>query len=500
MSMLWLALLSDAGAFCGFYVAGADQSLYNDATMVVMMRSGTKTVLSMQNSYQGPPEAFAMVVPVPQVLQKENVRTLPREIFAHVDKLSAPRLVEYWESDPCAPPPPPIVMAPTSATALPEGVAQGGGADGVKIEAQFEVGEYDVVILSATDSSGLERWLLREKYNIPQGAEPVLRPYVEAGTKFFVARVIPEKVTFQDGRAVLSPLRVHYDSEQFTLPVRLGLLNSKGEQDLIVHILAPSQRYEVANYQNAFIPTNLRVQDAVRTSFGSFYEAIFKEVSKPGTVVTEYSWDAGSCDPCPEPPLDDREIATLGGDVVGNSSAYGYVLTRLHYRYGKDGLKEDLVFKDAPGVEGGRGTPSADGTFTSHAANPSSMNQFQGRYAILHPWKGEVACKDPRRGNWGGPPAGEGSRETASAPSRLTPGGASAPASSAPVPIVLADVLVDGFGSVTPRPQPAPEPATPPPPGAKTDEEKWCATSPAMGGWLALGAVLMGLARRRREP
>ena len=91
---LFLALLQGAHAFCGFYVSGASSSLYNDATMVVMMRSGTKTVLSMQNSYQGPPEAFAMVVPVPEVLQKDNVRTLPREIFAAVDTLAAPRLGE----------------------------------------------------------------------------------------------------------------------------------------------------------------------------------------------------------------------------------------------------------------------------------------------------------------------------------------------------------------------------------------------------------------------
>ncbi len=94
-----------AQAFCGFYVAGSDAKLFNNATQVVLMRKGTRTVLSMQNNYQGPPEDFAMVVPVPVVLQKENVKTLPRDVFDHVDSLSAPRLVEYWEQDPCTPPP-----------------------------------------------------------------------------------------------------------------------------------------------------------------------------------------------------------------------------------------------------------------------------------------------------------------------------------------------------------------------------------------------------------
>ena len=102
---LTLALLAPTGAqaFCGFYVGGAEASLTNDATMVVMMREGTRTVLSMQNSYQGPPERFAMVVPVPVVLSEDNVRTLPDAVFQRVDRLAAPRLVEYWEQDPCAP-------------------------------------------------------------------------------------------------------------------------------------------------------------------------------------------------------------------------------------------------------------------------------------------------------------------------------------------------------------------------------------------------------------
>src|SRR6202007_2790903 len=91
-----------ASAFCGFYVSGAGQKLFNNATTVVLMREGTRTVLAMQNNYQGPPERFAMVVPVPVVLQKENVRTLPRELFAKLEQLDSPRLVEYWEQDPCA--------------------------------------------------------------------------------------------------------------------------------------------------------------------------------------------------------------------------------------------------------------------------------------------------------------------------------------------------------------------------------------------------------------
>src|SRR5262245_10881333 len=138
--------------FCGFYVAPNDAPLYNDATQVALMREGTRTALAMSNNYKGPIEDFAMVVPVPVVLQKDNVKTLSHSLFKKLETLTAPRLVEYWEQDPCA-----------SSSAWSAGIglgsigAMGFGAGGggiassedykVKVEAKFEVGEYEIVIL-----------------------------------------------------------------------------------------------------------------------------------------------------------------------------------------------------------------------------------------------------------------------------------------------------------------------------------------------------------------
>jgi hypothetical protein len=413
-----------ASAFCGFYVSGADTSLYNNATMVVMMRVGTRTVLSMQNSYQGPPQDFAMVVPVPVVLREDNVKTLPREVFGRVDSLAAPRLVEYWEHDPCAPVPPQQQLMPMASAVVEDSASAPDPTLGVRIEAQFAVAEYDIVILSARDSTGLDTWLRRENYNIPEGAGEVLRPYVERGTKFFVAKVDVERVTFQNDRAVLSPLRVQYDSDEFSLPVRLGLLNSNGSQDLIVHVLAPNQRFEVANYENAFIPTNIRVQNDVRHQYGSFYEALFRQTlaTHARSVVTEYSWDASSCDPCPTEPLNPSELLTLGADVMQGQPQYGFVLTRLHYRYSAASLGEDLVFRAAGPVVGGRGMPNQEGELGEREATPDQINNFQGRYVILHKWEGPMACASPQRGLWGGPPNGQSPPAMSAQSALSTPG------------------------------------------------------------------------------
>src|SRR4029077_6472814 len=88
-------------AFCGFYVAKADTKLFNQASQVVLVRHEDKTVLTMANDFRGDLKEFAIVVPVPTVLQREQIHVGDRAILQHLDAYSAPRLVEYFDGNPC---------------------------------------------------------------------------------------------------------------------------------------------------------------------------------------------------------------------------------------------------------------------------------------------------------------------------------------------------------------------------------------------------------------
>ena len=61
-------LPGEARAFCGFFVAKADASLYNEASQVALVRDGDRTVVSMLNDFKGELTEFALVVPVPTIL------------------------------------------------------------------------------------------------------------------------------------------------------------------------------------------------------------------------------------------------------------------------------------------------------------------------------------------------------------------------------------------------------------------------------------------------
>ncbi|MFK7988704.1 MAG: DUF2330 domain-containing protein [Sandaracinaceae bacterium] len=316
-SAVVLLLPSMTHAFCGFYVKQDDTRVTSEASRVVLFRDGTTTVLSMQNSYEGPPEDFALIVPVPTAIGENDVRVIEPAVFERIDELTSPRLVEYEERQP---------YCPSHVGSGRIGYGAGGGMGGVAVEARFAVGEYDVVVLSASDSTGLEQWLRTEGYRIPEGASRALRPYIQNGFRFFAARVNAERVRVEEGRAVLSPLRIHYTSAQLTLPIRLGRLSSPGQQDLIVYVLSREGRFEVANRRNVFVPTNLVVRPSVMGRFGAFYDALLDRVwsRDPNAVVTEYAWSATSCDPCPGPTMDAEDITTLGGDHA--SDAYARVV------------------------------------------------------------------------------------------------------------------------------------------------------------------------------
>ncbi|MDB5108677.1 MAG: hypothetical protein JWM69_1618, partial [Candidatus Binatus sp.] len=374
MFLFSAAMLSaphNAHAFCGFYVGKADASLVNHGSQVVMAHHDDKTVISLMNDYQGEPSEFALVVPVPVVLQKGQVHIGDRALFQKLDAYSAPRLVEYFDSDPCQ-----MMEDRLGAANLPQAAVAGmelsrakdaAKALGVTVEAEYTVGEYDIVILSAKESSGLETWLQQNGYKIPFGAQRALEPYIRQDMKFFVAKVNLTEHQ-RAGLTYLRPLQFAFESPKFMLPIRLGMINAQGPQDLVVYMLTQDGRVETTNYRTVKLPTGTNIPEYVRAEFGDFYKAMFDNQVKRSdmrAVFTEYVWNMGWCDPCAAPPLSREELKSLGafwldeqpgsprfrpGAMMMQSpqpfEAVPVTLTRLHVRYSADTFPEDLVFQE----------------------------------------------------------------------------------------------------------------------------------------------------------
>src|SRR5215470_11384501 len=100
VSMVWFSAPGIL-AFCGFYVAKADTKLFNKASQVVLVRDGDRTVMTMANDFEGDPREFAVVIPVPTLLTRGQIHVGDKALVDHLDAYSAPRLVEYFDENPC---------------------------------------------------------------------------------------------------------------------------------------------------------------------------------------------------------------------------------------------------------------------------------------------------------------------------------------------------------------------------------------------------------------
>ena len=383
-------ILPPAGAlaFCGFYVARADTRLWNRTSQVVLVRHDNKTVITMANDYKGDLMEFAIVVPVPEILQREQIHVGDRALIDRLDAYSSPRLVEYFDDNPCARPPEQYQMQEQSRSAALMAPAPASRARslGVTIEAQYTVGEYDILILSARESAGLETWLRESGYRLPTGAGQVLGSYLKQGMRFFVARVnLAEQARL--GWSYLRPLQMAFESPRFMLPIRLGMLNADGAQELFVYTLTRKGRVEPTNYRAVRLPSDVELPVHVKQEFPQFYRAMFGEQVKKQdmrAVFLEYAWDMGWCDPCAADPLSADELRQLGVFWLADAASApvpmpralrlrgpsDVFVTRLHLRYDAKHFPDDLVFQET-----------------------ADRASFQGRYVLRNPWTGTDMCE-----------------------------------------------------------------------------------------------------------
>jgi hypothetical protein len=346
----------------------------------------------MYNDFQGDFKDFAMVVPVPVVLQKKDIKVVDQRIFNTLNEYSKPRLVEYFDQNPCQQ----YELNDKKALvgSVPGVQIRGYSSlkeDKVTIEAQYLVGEYDILILSAKESTGLRDWLNENGYKIPNGADEVLEPYINSNMKFFVVKVNEKEKKKLPGN-FLRPIQISFNSPKFMLPIRLGMANADGDQDLLVYAFTKTGRIECTNYRTVSLPTGNTVPLFVQNNFSSFYSNLFQhQWSKEGKSVAmlEYAWDVSpknyvKCDPCVAVAPSTQDLVQAGvwwvnrnwNDYsdVNNDQEYDYsdnvYFTRLHVRYNRGSFPQDLMFQNTPNKE-----------------------NFQARYVITHPATGDFNCE-----------------------------------------------------------------------------------------------------------
>jgi hypothetical protein len=187
----------------------------------------------------------------------------------------------------------------------------------------------------------------------------------------------------------LRPIQIRFSSPKFMLPIRLGMANADGDQDMIVYAFTKQGRIETTNYRTVTLPTSKNVPLFVKDNFSSFYTNLFQhQWSREGKSIAmlEYAWDVSpqnyvKCDPCVATAPSTQDLVQAGvwwvnpmekdlriqnDDDENSSNVY---FTRLHVRYNRNSFPQDLQFQVTPNTE-----------------------NYQARYIITHPATGDFNC------------------------------------------------------------------------------------------------------------
>jgi hypothetical protein len=356
---LFLLLLSPqpARAFGGFYVGPANAQLQNKAAHVVIARQENKTILTIISDVQTDAQDFALVIPVPGPIAKPQVNIRSSYEEQVLDRVSQPEFQVSNDDSPCTNQQP--AENPYFYRSQHAPIASS-LSDGNRF---FGIDDYEVFILNG-HLPELEAWLQLHKYQLPEGAAASLQKYLRPPTKLVVVQFKLPK-SEKPGYRFLLPVQIAYRSNQLTLPISLGTLNSAAEQDLTLYLLAAKDKVKIQNYPTVPMATDRAVPEFVQNQpvLPTFYESVFQKAisqNNPETIFLEYRGGLQ------DQRIEDSQLLAAGAFW---KNPYDTHLTRLHLRYGRKKFTQDLTFQTA-----------------------SRPQPFQVRYQITRPYRQPIAC------------------------------------------------------------------------------------------------------------
>jgi len=279
LAMMTLTTASPAQACGGFFCnrAPVDQS----AERILFVVKDGKTVMIPQIQYQGDPEDFAWVLPVPDVPEE-------RDVFPQLglDGLDSNSGLQFDYHPECQ------QFFPEASAGLADDSAptEGSGAEppAVNVELQEQVGPYDVVVVSSEDPAALADWLRDNDYRISDAMDPYIKLYTDKGMKFLALKLQSDKDS-----ADIAPFKMVFDGENPSIPLVLTQIAAEPEMGILVWVFA-DQRFEPANATEVEIDAQLLRWNPddwnwpVRTNWTSLVARAVDQVEGKGWAV-EYA-------------------------------------------------------------------------------------------------------------------------------------------------------------------------------------------------------------------
>lgn len=317
-----------AWACGGFFCDGGPQPPVQASERVVFTQRGDEVTAHVQIQYQGDPDDFAWVIPVPA---EPRITTASPRIFDELDALTAP-LFEFryrHRTD--------VVRDDAEGGCGGTAAASGGLQDrsdteaNVRVLGMANVGPYATTTLTSDDPNALVNWLIDNGYRLPANAGAILAGYVDKRSYFVALRLRSSVFT-----GTLEPIAFTYRGQEPCIPLRITALASTDVLDVTAFVIADA-RATSTNYSDAqpayadVRPDPARVGGAPTTYWLIAQSAVAAAGGR--AFVTEIA--------TPVSRWDDAPVAPETRAVLGQ----GRYLTRLFTRIRREDMIADPMFR-----------------------------------------------------------------------------------------------------------------------------------------------------------
>ncbi|HUT89506.1 MAG TPA: DUF2330 domain-containing protein [Thermoguttaceae bacterium] len=329
----------------------------------ILEKYGEFVKITLRTHYRSGPDELAWVVPVPS--KPLSVAKADDEAFRYLEGWTAPRFTTLQRTSGC-------------------GIGCSGG-DSTPVVGRVVVAEtgragiFDYTVLTASGVETLVAWLRDRQFAVPDGAESVLRRYVEKGWYWLAIRVRSEES--DKPTLAMHPIKYTYHDTDFVYPLVISSVSADEENEIVLYVLADC-RHRPQNWTNVTIPSDdLQLDD--KTPSGTNYEKLVRQMThRDGghVFVTEFADDIDAV--AFRPLL--KAITAKDPDVERFSpQPLALHLTRLRAIVGPEAMDRDVTL-----VQDHGGAVRNDYYLDVHAASTHASGMALTALIFAGPWLG----------------------------------------------------------------------------------------------------------------
>jgi hypothetical protein len=283
---------NSAYAVSAFFLSDISKKLTYENSVMVVSRDENRTVITLAPHYKYDGQALGILIPVPNLVSKTQIRFGSAELVEKIVDYTAPRIVPYQELDLCK-----------SADQQIERkllIDKIGFSKGVAQPEVLNADALQIDLIKAEDFSetSVASFLHDKGFEVNKLQEPILKTYQDAGVEFIL---VSYNGGDADKGAIIPPIQIAYESGNFILPLGLSSDVGAAAQDLTLIMLSREGLVVPKSLPVKPIGTGLDLPFYAVSEFEQSYQAIFDQALTSDnfqSMFLEYSGDVNWCPNC----------------------------------------------------------------------------------------------------------------------------------------------------------------------------------------------------------